>query len=677
MPKFRKLFEPIKIGNVELKNRITMLPMSTEFTENYHVTDRMVDFYAQRSKGGTSLLSVGTVMVSDFYDTNALYPSQKGAVGLWGDEFIDGHKKITAAIRNNGGKSCCQLETCYEWRRDGSQPLEAVGASEGPGGPFVPHVRELTVEEIKIIVGQYGDAAKRAREAGYDMMELHAGIGYLVSRFISPFSNKRTDEYGGSIEKRMRFPLEIIADCQMKAGKDFTIIARISAEEYMPGGNTMEETIKYVPIMEKAGVAAFNIQVGFHEAPRPLVNQFVPDAAFIPVAHEVKKIANVPVIGGYRLDSAEQCEKIIADGKADIIGIGRALIADPEFANKARAGRPETIRRCIVCSRCLDGVFLGKGLTCSVNAQVASTQDKPTSGNKKVIIIGAGPSGMEAARVAVKRGHNVTLFDKASRLGGLLVMASILNEKLERLVKWYRLEMASLPIDIRLKTEVTVSMLQHMNPDEIIIAPGGEPVIPNVSGLNNKNVLGGFDMKKLIEGIPPKKGLMWRLAAIGAKQIAGHPGLMRMGLRFPWPVKKCLAVIGGGFAGCEVAMSMMKGREVTVIEESKKLGKDIGIIDRATQINILKKGGVKLETLTKVKEFTPKGVKVIRQDGTEDFIKADTIMLSLGVEDNKKLYEQLSRWFKNIHLIGDGAGGDEIRRTKEAVRDGYEIGMKI
>ncbi|WP_041272594.1 NAD(P)/FAD-dependent oxidoreductase [Desulfitobacterium hafniense] len=677
MSRTMKLFEPIKIGNVELKNRLIQLPMTPELAENHHITERLIDFYAQRAKGGIALLTVGTVMVSDFYGTEPQYPSCADAVGIWSDEFIPEWKKFTSVIRESGAKSCCQLDLCYEWRRDGSHPLEAVGPSEGPGGPFVKQVRELTVEEIQIMVGHFGDGAGRAREAGFDMIQLHAGIGYMISRFISSYSNKRTDEYGGSLEKRMRFIQEIIADCQKKAGEDFPIMARISAEDFMPGGCTIEDTKKYVPILERAGIAALDIQVGFHEAPRPLVNEFVPDGAFVGLAHEVKKVVKIPVIAGYRINTVELAEQIVAQGKADMVGMARALVADPKFANKAREGRPETIRPCIVCSRCLDGTFICAGLRCTVNPELTWTGGEPAPGNKKVVIIGAGPAGMEAARIAAKRGHQVILFDKGSRLGGLLNMACILNEKLERLIRWYQQELAKLPIDIRLKTEVTPAVLEQMKPDEIIVAPGGEPIIPNVPGVNGKNVLGGFDMKKLIEGIPPKGGPLWRIAAVGAKQFAGNPSLMRKAMNCHWPVKRRLAVIGGGFAGCEVAMSMMKGREVTIIEESKRLGNDIGIINRATEMNILKTAGVRMETLTKVKEFTPAGVRVIKQDGSEDFIAADTVMLSLGVQENRKLYNQLAAKFNNVHLIGDAAGGNEIRRTREAIRDGYAIGMTI
>jgi len=676
MTNTKKLFEPISLGNVALKNRVVMLGMSTGLGNDYDVTDRLVDFYAARAQGGTGLMILGSAYVADFRGTDPGYKTINAGSGIWSDEFIPGLKKLTTAIRENGGKSCCQLALCCEWRADSSAPLEGVGPSEGPGGPGVRKLRELTVDEIHLIIDQFGEGARRAKDAGFDMIEFHCGIGYFINRFISSYSNKRTDEYGGTLEKRMRFPLEVIASAQQKAGKDYPIICRISADELMPGGHTMTETKQMVPLLEKAGVAALSVQTGWHESPQMLVQQWVEPGAWVYMAEEVKKVTKLPVMGAYRIDSAELAEDIVAQGKADMVGLARALIADPEFANKAREGRPETIRRCIACCRCLDDIFVGSTVHCSVNAAMGRDLEKPVPGNKKVVVIGTGPSGMEAARIAAKRGHKVTLFDRNSRLGGLLVMAQILNERLERLVAWFNQEVRSLPIDIRLNTEVTQALLEQMKPDVIIVAPGGDPIVPDVPGVNGKNVLGGFDMKKMIEGHAPKPGLLWMLAAIGAKQFGGHPGFMRWGMGLPWPVKKRVAVIGGGFAGCEVAMGMMSGRQVTIIEESKSIGRDIGIVDRRPTMDILKNGGVRMETLTKVKEITPEGVKVTKEDGSEGFIAADTVMLSLGVRENKTFADQLSAKFKQVYLIGDASGGD-IRRIREAIADGFELGMKI
>lgn len=676
MSSSKKLFEPIKLGNVELKNRVVMLGMSTGLGDNYSVTDRLVDFYSARAKGGTALMILGSAYVADFRGTDPGYKTINAGSGIWSDEFIPGLKKLTTAIRENGGKSCCQLALCCEWRANSEAPLEGVGPSEGPGGPGVRKLRELTVDEIHLIIDQFSDGARRAREAGFDMIEFHCGIGYFINRFISSFSNKRTDEYGGTLEKRMRFLLEVIAASKKKAGDDYPIICRISGDELMPGGHTMVETKQIVPILEKAGVAALSVQAGWHESPQMLVQQWVPAGAWVYMAEEVKKITKVPVMAAYRIDSAELAEDIVAQGRADMVGLARALIADPEFANKAREGRPETIRRCIACCRCLDDIFVGETVHCSVNAAMGRDLEQPAPGNKKVVVIGSGPSGMEAARIAAKRGHKVTLFDRNSRLGGLLVMAQILNERLERLVSWFNQELRGLPIDIRLNTEVTTALLDQMKPDVIIVAPGGEPIVPDVPGVNGKNVLGGFDMKKMIEGHAPKAGLLWTLAALGAKYFGGNPAFMRWGMTLPWPVKKRLAIIGGGFAGCEVAMGMMAGREVTIIEESKSIGRDIGIVDKRPTMDILKNGGVKMETLTKVRVITPEGVRVGKADGSEGFIAADTVMLSLGVKENRSLAEQLSARYKNVHLIGDACGGG-IRRIREAIADGFALGMKI
>lgn len=674
-----KLFTPIKIGNVEARNRVMMLPMGMGYSDDYYINDRNIDFYAQRAQGGCGLITVGTNMVTDLWGTKPQYASQKECVGIWDDKFIPALKKLTTAIRDAGAKSICQLNICYEWRRDSSHPLEAVGPSAGVGGPFSIPLRELTVEEIEIMVGHFGDGARRAKEAGYDILQLHLGIGYMLSRFISSYSNNRTDKYGGTIEKRCQIVLDIIEDIKKKAGADIPIMVRISADDFMPGGNKIEDTKKIIPILEKAGIAAFDIQAGFHEAPQPLTNEFVPDGVNVPLAAEIKKVTNLPVSVGYRIDGVEQAENIIQDGSADFIGMGRALIADPEWANKGIEGHPETIRRCIVCSRCLDSVFKGEDLRCTVNPEILSTlgKPKPASVKKTVAIIGAGPGGMEAARVAALRGHKVVLFDKGNRLGGSLVLASVLNHRLPRVVNWYKQELSKLPIDIRLKTVVTPALLEQLRPDEIIVSPGGEPIIPNVPGINGKNVLTPYDLKDMVAGKAPKKGLLWLGAAIGAKMFIGAPDFVSKILSFHWPIKKRLVVIGGGFAGCEVAHSMMKGREVTVIEESKKPGYDIGIINRKTQLDIMKKAGVKLEVLTKVKEITPNGVKIIAEDGVQGFIPADTVIVSVGVKENRELFNQLTRKFKNVHLIGDGAGGNEIRRTKEAVRDGFEIGMTI
>jgi 2,4-dienoyl-CoA reductase (NADPH2) len=409
-----------------------------------------------------------------------------------------------------------------------------------------------------------------------------------------------------------------------------------------------------------------------------MVQQWVPAGAFAYLSAEVKKATKLPVVASYRIDDPFIAEKILEEGKADFIGLARALIADPEFTNKAKESRYSEIRKCIACCRCLDNAFDGIPIACTVNANLGLGAVKPAAESRKVLIVGGGPSGMEAARIAAMRGHNVTLCDKDRRLGGLMNLGVIFNDKLESLLKWMPAELKKLPVEVRLKTKVTPDLLEEMKPDVIIVATGGEPVIPQVPGINGDNVLSGRDIKNLVNGVPPKKGIMWRAGSFVAMYLGGNPGLMRqlMGLNFP--IKKRVAILGGQFAGFELALTLIqKGKKVTIIEESKRLGNDIGPVNRWLQLDMLKKGGVSMEAQTKVTEITPKGVKVSREGGKKGFIEADTIILALGLKPNPAMANELKGKAPAIYSIGDVAEGAGVRRIREAIASGYEISSRI
>jgi len=683
------VFRPIQLGPITLKNRLAFLPMTTGLVDDYAITDEFIDFYEQRARGGVALTAIGSAYVCDLSGCKTQYPTAGKAAGIWDDRFTDGWRRLATAIRAAGSVSCVQLQICYEWRADATKPLESVGPSDGPGGPFVKHLRELQVDEIHLMIKQYGDAAVRAQQAGIDMIEIHAGIGYQVARFLSSFSNRRQDEYGGTIEKRTRFLTDIIDEIHQRCGKDYPVMVRISADDFMPGGNRVEDTKQIIQVVDRHGVVAWSIQAGFHEAPKLLVNQFVPEAAFVDLARQCKQVTKAPVMTAYRINSIERCEKILADDTADMVGMARQFIADPEFAIKAERGQAEQIRRCIVCSRCLDNIFVGQKVQCSVNAQVARPDlgagatpvTVPSEKRKRVVVIGSGPGGMEAARVAALRGHRVTLLERTGRLGGVLNMAQVLNEHLEPMVTWYRKEISRLGIDVHLNTEATTDVVRRFAPDEIIISPGGNVIMPRgVHGLNRKNVMSSGDLKKLVEGnTPPGHGLIWTLAGLGLKIVNANPHLMRWGMSTPLMIKKRVAVIGGGFAGCEVAMSVMKGREVTVIEESPKLGNGIGIIDRKPEMGILTDGGVTLRPGTRLVEVTDHSVLVEDvESGKREHIEVDTVILALGVETNDTLYKRLSSEFENVRLIGDATTPDgKVKRTLEAISEGYATAMTV
>ena len=682
--KYERLLEPFSIGGVEIRNRFVMLPMTTEMVDNYYITDAIVDFFEERAKGGTGLLELGSAYVSDCFNATPKYHTTTGAAGIWDDSFVPGLARINEVCHKHGAKTAVQLQLCYEWRASGDDELKSYAPSKDvPSGPFVGMPEcEYTKEEIAIVVKQYGEAARRAVEAGFDIIEIHAGIGYMVMRFLSKYSNHRTDEYGGSPENRARLLTEILDEVH-RVCPDTPVLVRISADDLMPNGNRIEDTLELIPIIEKHGVDAWSVQAGFHEAPRPVANQIVSEGEFIDLAKQVKTVTDKPVFPGTRINSLDMCDKVVTEGYGDAVGMARQFIADPETAGKVAAGHPEQVRPCIVCSRCLDHTFLGQPVWCSVNGNIDNIalghpEDKPADEKKHVVVVGAGPGGLEAAR-----GHKVTVLDKSDRVGGLLNMAQVLNEKIEPLVSYWNEEMKLHPnIEVKLNTKVDADAVKALNPDEVVVAPGGEVIGVDVPGIDGKNVVSSQDIKDMVAGIVPEgKGLIWKAAVAAIKAQGGTVGFMRMGLNMASGptaiVGKRVVVVGGGFAGLEVAEAMSDGREITVIEEAKKMGNGIDIIDKKPTINLVKSKGVKLMPSTKLIEVTKKGAKVQNiETGEEQLLECDTVLLSLGVKANTELYDEIAKAFPNAKLIGDATTPDgKVYRTLEAVNAGYKEAM--
>lgn len=693
MAKYQKLLEPLNIGNVQLRNRFVMLPMTIEKVDNYHVTDDLVDFYEQRAKGGVGLIEIGSCYVCDCFGTEPKYHTTTGACGCWDDEFIPGFKKIADVCHEHGAKVAAQLQLCYEWRANGDDPLLSYAPSKDvPSGPFVgmPE-REYTKEEIAEVVKQYGEAARRCKEAGIDIIEIHAGIGYMVMRFLSKYSNHRTDEYGGSPENRARLLTEIIDEVHKTCGDDMPILIRISADDLMPDGNRIEDTLELIPIIEKHGVDAWSIQAGFHEAPRPVANQIVPEGEFIGLAKQCKTVTDKPVWPGTRINTLDMCDKVVNEGYGDAVGMARQFIADPATAGKVAAGHPEQVRPCIVCSRCLDNIFIGKPCQCSVNANVwegkemGLPEEHPAEEKQHVVVVGAGPGGMEAARVAAIRGHKVTVVDHSDRVGGLLNMAQVLNSNIEPLVTYWKGVPDLHPnINVVLKQDVDVNYLKSLNPDQVILSPGGGIIPIDVPGIDGKNVVKSEDIKAMCNGkVPEGKGMLWKAAVAAIKAQGGTVGFMRMGLNMASGptaiVGKRVVVVGGGFAGLEVAEAMCDNRQITVIDEAKKMGNGIGIIDKNPTINLVKSKGVKLMPLTKLIEVTKKGAKVKNvETGEEQLLECDTVLTSLGVESNTKLYDEVVKVWPHAKLIGDATTPEgKVYRTLEAVKGGYTTAMGL
>ena len=687
MRKLKKLFEPIKVGQLELKNRMVMLAMGTHLCDGV-VNARLTNYFAERAKGGAGLVLVPFSPIYQGYHAPGEIPYFAWHLpGIYEDELLPDIRSFVGVLhaQSQDVKVAAQIQILDKWAKDKNSPLEWVGPS-AVAKPHGPTPRELTVEEIGQIVERFGEAARRAREAGFDAVEIYAGMGFLLNQFLSSYTNRRTDQYGGTPENRAQIVVEVIASIQKKAGKDYTISCRISGADLLEeGGNTLEDTKRIAVVLEKAGLNVLNVQAGWLESNVPIINFFVPRGAFVYLAEGIKRVVNIPVVTAYRINDPFVAEKILAQGRADLIGMGRALIADPEFPNKAREGRFDEIRRCIACTRCIDLVHahpIVQPVACSVNARVGKEAEytiKPTQEPKKVLVIGGGPGGMEAARVAVHRGHKVTLVDRSYRLGGAMLLAGVLQPEIPTFIKYLGGQMRRLPIEVKLNTEVTAAFVEKMKPDVVIVATGGVPRTLDVPGVDRPNVLSGRTMldAMTMDRLPSKGGLgqklLWRFSSPIMK-YGYHPKLINWGLRLPFPFKKRVVIIGGGFAGCEVADALIdKGKKVTVLEEGPRLGYDVGLSNIWAIKKKMKEFGATTATNAKVVEITEKGVKAL-VGGSEKFFEADTVVLALPLQANDRLSKELEGKGLVVRTVGDAASPGKIM---EAVAAGFRAGFEI
>ncbi len=639
MSQFKKLFEPIKVGEVELKNRLVALAIGTGYVKAGRLTQRHKDFLIERAKGGAGLMITS---FSPIYGGSEIRGGE-ALPGIYEDGFVPELRELRATLQAQGVKVAAQLIAVDKWAKDKDSPLEVVGPSDVIKGPGASKPRPLTVKEIHQIVESFGEATRRAREAGFDAVEIHAGVGLVVNQFLSPFTNRRTDEYGGSLENRLRFLLEIIDAAKKKAGSDYTLICRISADEFMEGGNILEDTKKVAPILEKAGIRCLDVAVAWHESPIPVVQMSVPRGAFVYLAEEIKKVVNIPVATAYRVNDPWLAERIVAEGKADLVGLARALIADPEFPNKAREGRPEDIRPCIACCRCLDLILEGQPLACTVNARVGKEREysiQPAPKPKTVFVVGGGPAGMEAAGVAAQRGHKVTLWEKEDRLGGQMLFAVLPPYKgeIHNLTDYLIGQLKKSHVEIKLNQEATAQSILEGKPDVVIVATGASPIIPDIPGVKGAKVSTALEV---LRGKETGQGVV---------------------------------VIGGGMVGCEIAEFLAeKGKKVTILEMLNRVGNDIGPTTRWVVLQRLRKAGIRMETRITATEITDEGVKGVR-DGAFEFFPADTVVLAVGMKSRDGLAQQLEGKIPAVHSIGDCV---EPQRIAQAMEVGLKIAREI
>ena len=640
MTRFKNLFSPFQIGKLELKNRIVMPPMATNFAgEDGFVNERHIAYYLRRARGGVGYITfehTGVLKQGRAFPNMALIDS---------DQHIPPFKKLVEAVHKEGGKIVIQIN--HAGRQTSASitgsPIVAPSAIPCPVRMEMP--KELSYGEIQKIIEAFGAAALRVKEAGADGVEIHMAHGYLINQFLSPFSNKREDEYGGDADRRMRMALEVLRAVRNRVGADFPVLCRLSADEYVDGGLKIDASKEIAKALERNGADALHVSAcvaasGYLNHPP----YYAEEGVFAHLAQGIKSVVGIPVISVGRIRTPELANRILEEKKADLISMGRALIADPELPAKALQGRIEEILPCISCNRCVQSIRKG-ALQCAVNPETGREgifKLKKTDRPKKIWIIGGGPAGMKAAEIAALRGHQVTLYEQQERLGGRFLLAAIPPKKqiLKEFIDYLSRQLQKLPVKIVLSKPFHPTLLEKGKPDVVIIATGAKPYFPPIDGIKDSK-------------------------AISVEEALSDP--MRL-------AKKVL-VIGGGGIGAEVADHLSEeGKEVTLIEMREGIALDlVGHLQHFLNKRLREKG-VRILTSTKAIRFEKQGVWVEDSQGTKRLEGFDSVVIALGSIPNDELVESLKGKVSEVYVVGDAS---KPREVMEALVEGEEVALKI
>ncbi|HBM80475.1 MAG TPA: 2-enoate reductase [Clostridiaceae bacterium] len=662
-----KLFQPIKIGKVEIKNRIAMAPMANLglVTKEGSWTKRAVDYYVERAKGGTGLIITGAVKVEN--EIEKLKMPSFPCITTNPIQFMRSASELVEHVHAYGAKIFIQITLGLgRSGAPGFLDCEPVAPSAIPNywDPSVT-CRELTTKEVERMVERFGEATHISIEAGFDGMEIHAvHEGYLLDQFTIAMFNRRTDKYGGDLKGRLTLPMEIVREVKKKGGNDFPVVLRFSIKSYIKDwrqgglpeedfkemGRDTNEGLEAAKILEKAGYDAFDADAGTYDAwywaHPPLYQKH---GLYLPLTAKLKQTVKVPVIVAGRMDTPELAEKALEDGKLDMVGIGRGLLTDPYWPKKVLEGNIEGIRPCIGChTGCMGRMFIGKSECCTVNPAVCREKEyeiTPAYKKKKIIIIGGGVSGMEAARVCLLRGHDVTLYEKTNRLGGHLNEGSKPDFKKDdrALLDWYIHELKTLNANIKMKSEADINIINQEKPDVIIAATGSIPVKINFPGSDKKNVAYASE---ILDGI----------------KSAGND----------------VVVVGGGLVGCETALYAAKqGKKVTIVEALNGLmsrGRPVPHMNKTMLIDLLKFYKVDVILNSYLMEVTDNAAIISDGPSRRRSIKADTVILSIGYRPDDTLYKNLNGKFAELYAIGDLRDTSDIMN---AIWDAYDVAKSI
>jgi len=704
---YASLFQPGRIGTMQVRNRIAMAPMG----ENYGGTDGMCTertqaYYEERAAGGTGLIIMGTASIAWPAGTSEPYQ-----LGVSKDEFIPGLAEVVRRAHAHGAKIAIQINHSGKVAaNDRSQGREMWVPSLPPEvvphesmrtitpkefstfvgvGPYPDRYRVLGHADIRQAVQWFGDAAVRVQKAGFDAVEVHCAHNYLIAGFLSPYFNQRTDEYGGSYENRTRFLREVLTEVRQRVGPDFPVWVRLDSQEmHTPGGITLQEALQTARLCEQLGVNAISVSAyarlttgsAFTDAPIPQQCN-----AFLDYAGEFKKAVSLPIIVAGRLDFQEAA-KAVAEGQIDFAALGRPLLADPAVAAKLERNAPQELRPCIYCYVCVSEIFVNRGVKCAVNARTGHEFEMPVVMAEKprhLLVVGGGPAGMEAARVAAERGHRVTLAERSDRLGGTLFFAALAYPENGRLLDYLVGQMQHPRIDVRLNTTVDRVLLEALQPDEILVATGARRAAPAIPGAEQDHVWSGDELRRLMTGDRADEIARTKLS-LAERAMFKAGGMLRVtdstsaiqSLSKLWmPLGKRVVIVGGGLVGLELAEFLLdRGRQVTVLEPGSHPGSELSIVRRWRVVEAVKAHG-QLKLNAQVQRIERKEVVWTDKAGQEQRTPADSVVLAIGAEPDASVADALQQLTRvPLRRLGDCA---DLGYIEGAVHSGHHAALAL
>ncbi len=688
--RFKHLLSPGRIGSLQLRNRIFMTPMGSNLADEDGITgERIRAYYAERAKGGAALITMGSVSIG--------YPegsSNWRQEAISDDRHIPGIRALADAVHGHGAKLCVQLHHAglvamndmLDGRPLATPSVPPAGKSGDMMDAFLedefrtftaPHARMgaikyqvLTAQEIERLVQMYAAAAERAKRAGVDAVEIHAGHGYIVSSFLSPYSNQRTDEYGGSVDNRARFLTDIVKAIRAAVGADFPVWARIDSEEFLVDqGITIGDACVTARLAEAAGLDAINVSA-YSDMANGIGHSVahathIPEK-FVPNAIAIRRSVGIPVITAGRI-GLEEADRHIAEGHFDFLAMGRKLLADPHLARKLAEGREDDIRPCIYCYTCISQIYFSRHVRCAVNPETGFERERdirPSAAKKRIAVVGGGPAGMEAARRLSLKGHAVTLIEQSDRLGGTAQFASIAYEPNQGIVDWLKRQITQSNVTVKLRTAATPELIRSLKPDAVVIATGAVRTMPPIPGADRPNVFSGDEMRRLVLGqdLDSLSGKIdrktrWALTAGAMTGLTRDLGLIRWASNSWMPIGKRIVIIGSELVALELAEFLAdRGRTVSVVDEAAKFGAGIQIVRRWRVLHEAKELGVALLPSARDIRIGDGIVTYLNPHNQVRGIQADHIIVAKGAHGNLDLADALKEAGFSVHTAGDCNG---------------------